>query len=214
MATYAIVIGIETYDDPGVPKLTTPVANALQMAAWLLAKGGVTPDHLTLLLGPIPTPLAPAPAGLNATLTRLGSDSARFGLTLRRLDALGNLLPATRENIQKAIRAIPRGAPNGGERLYFYYAGHGLQTRITFSNEDAIVPLDYDKDVTRAISVSSIVRYFQSQTRPTISRLATCLRSACRFMKKMPGCCVACWRNKAAQVFGAATRLRPASFAA
>ena len=46
--------------------------------------------------------------------------------------------------------------------MFFYYAGHGLASRITFSDEDALVPADFVQGLKEAISVQSILRYFQA----------------------------------------------------
>jgi hypothetical protein len=147
MPNYAIVIGIQQYQNPAAPQLQTPAEDALRMAAWLLDKdkGNVAEDKLLLLLSPIPASTQ-VPAGINLT----------------RLNALGNLRQANQEQLLSAPLEIDGRAPNGGERLYFYYAGHGMQARITFSNEDGVVPADYRDGVRNAISVSSILRFFQA----------------------------------------------------
>ena len=147
MPNHALVVGVAHYDDRSVPQLGTPVDDALRMAAWLLdpAGGNVPVDNLILLLTPTP-PLSPAPPGVDLSL----------------LSRHRNLLPATQENLRAAPLEIEARAGKGGDRLFVYYAGHGLQARITFSNEDALVPSDYRPGVHNAVSVSSLIRFFQA----------------------------------------------------
>jgi hypothetical protein len=177
MATYGIVVGIRDYESPGVPGLVTPVEDALRMVAWLVTKGSVSPDKLIVLLSPITKTVDASMTQLAQTLRELKMEVADFEKIIDRLDKLGNLKLATKVELLKAMLAVDGKARNGGERLYFYYAGHGLASRISFSNEDAIVPSDYLDVVTKAISVSSIVRYFQSLKFPEQLFFFDCCRN-------------------------------------
>ena len=145
MPNHALVVGIAAYEDRGVPSLQTPVADALRVAAWLLdpAGGNVLPANLILLLSPNPPAQAP-PAGID----------------LNRLRALGNLRTATHDNLLQA--ALDADTPHGGDRLFFYYAGHGLQTHVSFSTEDALVPSDYRPGVRNPLAVSSLLQFCQA----------------------------------------------------
>jgi hypothetical protein len=50
-----------------------------------------------------------------------------------------------------------------GERLFFYYSGHGLTQRRDFSNENAIIPSDFsDVLTTKALTLRSIFELFQA----------------------------------------------------
>ena len=71
-------------------------ADAVEFARWALAEGGVEPENLRLLLSTESPP---------ADLQHVEADSA---------------------GINDAVLAFQNGAGAGGDRLYFYYAGHGL----------------------------------------------------------------------------------------
>lgn len=105
MRTRAIVIGIDQYTKPEW-SLTGAVRDAVRFAHWALHEGGVAPEDLILLLGPLrdEPPLADP--------------------DLAALVALGK--PATRTAIAKAWHAYQTGAGKDADRLFFYYAGHGL----------------------------------------------------------------------------------------
>jgi hypothetical protein len=145
MGNYAIVVGINRYDDPAVSILSTPVDDALHMAAWLLdpKKGQVPASNLFLLLDPIP-------------------DTSPPDVDLDVLRGFGNLRLATKRELLATPLDIDRIASHGGGRFYYYYAGHGMQSRITFSNEDAIVPANYAAGIEKAVSVSSLLRFFDA----------------------------------------------------
>ena len=144
MPDYAIVIGVNKYAQPGMD-LTYPVPQALRMAAWLLSPtgGNVSAAKLLLLLSPVP------------------AEDAAEGVDLKRLRALGNLLEATHDEVLAAVPEVARRGDGDGNRLFFYCSGHGMQARIDFGNEDALVPADYRRDVRNPVSVSSILRHFQ-----------------------------------------------------
>lgn len=102
MASHAIVIGIDQYD-PAIGKLDGAVRDALDFAAWAIGAGSVPAANLRLLLGP--DPAAPPPV--------LPADVTGFS-------------PVSSREIRATIEALRRALPEeGGERLYFYYAGHG-----------------------------------------------------------------------------------------
>ncbi|MDR3620686.1 MAG: caspase family protein [Paludisphaera borealis] len=113
-------------------------------------------DNLQLLLNPIPT-------SLDANLAAL--------------KARGNLKPATRDQILTTFINLAEGALAGGERLFFFYMGHGLMSRISFTSEDAIVPSDFLDGVRKAISVSSILRFFQAIPFPEQFCVLDCCRN-------------------------------------
>ena len=133
MPDYAIVIGIDKYTQPGMD-LTYPVEQALKMVGWLLnpAGGKVPPQNLLLLLSPSPD-LA-------------DSRATAAGVSLKRLDALGNLWQANYDRIRAGVPEISRRGAADGDRLFFYCSSHGCR-RINFGNEDALVPADYEAGV-------------------------------------------------------------------
>ena len=147
------------------------------MVAWLVNRGKVPPDKLIVLLNPVVKQLDGSMPHLDETLGQLKVSREQFGATLDRLDKLGNLRTAMKDDILQALVEVNDAAPNGGERLYFYYAGHGLASRIRFSNEDAIVPANYHKVLRRAIGVSTITRYFQSLKFPQQLLFLDCCRN-------------------------------------
>ena len=56
------------------------------------------------------------------------------GTNLRLVDLTAAILVGTNlqgANLQGAMLAVNGRAPNGGERIYFYYAGHGLGSRVS-----------------------------------------------------------------------------------
>lgn len=120
MANWAVVIGIDQYWKPEAC-LKGAVRDALKMREWLLDPqgGGVLPKNLALLLAP--TPGAPFPLELKYDLP-------------------------TRTNIRRKLEDLIQHSitDGGGERFYFYYAGHGLLSRINFENESAITTADFD----------------------------------------------------------------------
>lgn len=121
MANYALVIGINGYASPEW-RLNGAVTDALDFARWATATGGVPPDdaHLRLLLSPSasdPTPMLPAGVTSYADATSVG--------------------------IRRAMRDLRLVLPNeGGERLYFYYAGHGASLP-QWKDEPILIPADF-----------------------------------------------------------------------
>jgi len=117
--THALVVGVGSYENSGIPALTTSVHGALAFTEWLLT-GFRHPEHplgsIELVLSPVPelgdwqpTPSAAAQLGLEAGDGRLPVETATFG--------------AVKE-------AFARWVKRAGTRLenvaFFYFAGHGL----------------------------------------------------------------------------------------
>ncbi|HLL02757.1 MAG TPA: caspase family protein [Myxococcaceae bacterium] len=95
MSHFAIIIGVDHYDDPAW-RLSAAVDDALAFREWALGPGGVPPENVHLLLSPVPG---------------------------RRLEVPYE--PADSEHIIDVIQQFQQGRGTGGARLYFYYAGHG-----------------------------------------------------------------------------------------
>lgn len=96
MPNFAIVIGIDAYTDPRLPALAAAARDALRFAEWVIQWGGVPPENLQLLLSG------------------------------KQLSSWLPFKPATSENIRSAVKVFQEGAGHGGDRLYFFYAGHGI----------------------------------------------------------------------------------------
>ena len=110
MANWAVVVGIDRYWSDAA-NLRGAVRDALSVRDWLLdpAGGNVPAENLQLVLAPGPNspPLDPE---------------------------LEQLPVGTKANITVAINNLIQLSGGIGERLFFFYAGHGLTARI--SNRD------------------------------------------------------------------------------
>jgi len=137
MQNWALVIGINRYWRADAC-LRGAVKDALKMREWLTSiDGGAVPSrNLILLLSPHDDPES------------CGGASA---------------LPATQDMIIQAIEQIFRKSGEEGDRFFFYYSGHGLTARMSFSNESGIIPNDFSDTLTnKALSLRSIFERFQS----------------------------------------------------
>lgn len=111
----ALIIGIDDYG-PEAWKLGGAVRDALAFARWVTATGGVAPENLHLLLSPV----AGAPADLPAGAVLRGA--------------------ATSQAIVDAVADL-QNSTAGGDRLWVYYAGHGVAVR--WASEPLLVPVDF-----------------------------------------------------------------------
>lgn len=110
MRAHAIVIGIDEYKRSEWC-LTGAVRDAVAFAHWTVEAGGVDPADLTLLLSPCPD---------DVSLTeRLKTKDGSSDLSAR-------VKLATREAIAKTFFMYQAGFGKDADRLWFYYAGHGL----------------------------------------------------------------------------------------
>jgi len=137
MRNWAIVIGINQYWRTDAC-LNGAVKDALKMREWLtsIEGGAVPPRNLILLLSPHDQ--SELPGGTSA-------------------------IPATQDAIFNAIEQIFRKSGEEGDRFYFYYSGHGLSARMSFTNESGIIPNDFTETLTtKAISLRSIFERFQA----------------------------------------------------
>lgn len=137
MQNWAIVIGINQYWRTDAC-LNGAVKDALKMREWLtsIEGGAVPPRNLILLLSPHDQ--SELPGGTSA-------------------------IPATQDAIFNAIEQIFRKSGEEGDRFYFYFSGHGLSARMSFTNESGIIPNDFTETLTtKAISLRSIFERFQA----------------------------------------------------
>jgi hypothetical protein len=129
MSHFAIIIGVDHYDDPAW-RLTAAVDDALAFREWALGPGGVPPENVHLLLSPAPGRAPGVP-----------------------------FEPADSEHIIHVIQQFQDGRGANGERLYFYYAGHGAAAPDT-RDEVVLVPSDvrsWRRDARRLIGFSEIL---------------------------------------------------------
>lgn len=131
---WAIIIGINQYWKPSAC-LKGAVGDALRMAEWLLGSEecGVPPGNMYLLTNPPP---ATPPTGVD-------------------------LRDATADNLIRVMNDLNRRSGGQGDRLFFYYSGHGINNRESFRNEQALVMTDFDPDLTdNARKLGPIVQFF------------------------------------------------------
>lgn len=139
MSAHAIVIGIDYYQNPDWC-LTGAVRDAVTFARWCVTAAGVDPSDLTLLLSPSPD--GPPLAEL------LKAYQGAPDLSARAQDAGYNSI--------KDILWDYRSGARKAERLWFYYAGHGIAPP-TASPEAGplVIPADV-KDLDRYVLESPI----------------------------------------------------------
>ena len=72
--------------------------------------------------------------------------------------------PATKDNIVSAINeVVVATADQKPERLYFYFAGHGITARVSNRDESALVLPGFDEvHPDHSLSVRSIAEYFET----------------------------------------------------
>ena len=109
---WAVVIGVDEYG-PEVPTLSAAVADAELFSKWVTAEqgGNVPKENIRLLLG------------------RAGGDGAARE---------GGDAP-TKDNIVTAINEVVTESCGRGERLYLFFAGHGITARVANRDEGALV---------------------------------------------------------------------------
>jgi|GEM_PF-387664 len=132
-SNWAIVIGINEYWNPRA-NLYGAVSDAMAMVEWLTSeKGGNVPARqLFLLTHPFPPP----------------SDKP--------LPPLMNKRDATKGDLIETINQLIDKSEGQGERLFFYFSGHGL-----FNEEQALVMADFSTSrPDNAISFNSIRDFF------------------------------------------------------
>jgi hypothetical protein len=139
VANWAVVIGIDRYWSEAA-HLRGAVRDALAMREWLLdpAGGNVPGDNLQLVLAAGPNS-APVP------------------------DDLKGLPEGTKANIIVAINNLIQLSGGKGERLFFFYAGHGLTTRVSNRDESAMLATDFTSVTTdHSIALRSLWEFFET----------------------------------------------------
>ncbi|HZG36946.1 MAG TPA: caspase family protein [Gaiellaceae bacterium] len=138
MANWAVVIGIDRYWSEGA-HLRGAVRDALAVREWLLDPfgGDVPADNLQLVLAPGPHS-PPVDEALAA-------------------------VPGTKANIIVAINNLIQLSGGKGERLYFFFAGHGLTTRVSNRDESALLATDFNSvNTDNSIALRSLWEYFET----------------------------------------------------
>jgi hypothetical protein len=132
---WALVIGIDKYWSEQ-STLHGAVRDALKMRDWLLdgAGGGVPAEHLILVLGPRDD----------------DPQDMKF-------------VDATKDKIMIAINDLLSMSGGKGERLYFFYAGHGLTARVDNRDENALVASDFNAvNTDNSIALRSLWEFFET----------------------------------------------------
>jgi caspase domain-containing protein len=133
---WAIVIGIDRYWKKEAC-LKGAVQDALTMRTWLLDKAGgnVPEENIALILSPV---AGNEPKDVQAA-------------------------EATNAGILNAIHDLLQKSKYEGERLYFFYAGHGLTARINQRDENALVCSDFTEVLTtNSIALRSLWEFFET----------------------------------------------------
>jgi hypothetical protein len=146
---YALVVGIEKYQAGSAWDLDGPANDALKFASWLLARD-VNPENIQLFLSPLEQ---------NAEVL---SAAKSKGLTHA---------PATRDQIDLAIRNKLTSENNSGDLLYIFWGGHGIVTktnsttrRLFFADTDDINKWNLNLDsLVEALSTSAFSSGFSQQ---------------------------------------------------
>ena len=110
------------------------------MRKWLIKPDGgkVPPKNVFLLLSPHDTDKIPT-------------------------EVKGNYKKASYYNIHDQVMRMIEESEGKGERLYFYYSGHGLTNRVAFSNEPCITCEEFtDKTPGLSFSIKSIYEFLET----------------------------------------------------
>jgi hypothetical protein len=133
---WAVVIGIDHYWSERAC-LKGAVRDALLMRDWLLdpAGGNVPRENIALALSPLADN---KPAGVEA-------------------------VEAKNAAIVSSIADLLKRSKGEGERLYFFYAGHGLTARVNQRDENALVCSDFtDVLTTNSLALRSLWEFFET----------------------------------------------------
>ena len=149
-SNWAIVIGIDEYGSEGM-RLSAAVSDALRFLAWVLRPdgGNVPASNVKLLLG------------LHAEDPRKGKD-----VVVPTEDVVvpaEDVVVPTKDGIVTAINQVVNEAGEESERLFFFFAGHGLTARVANRDEGALVTPGFDEIHTdHSLAVRSLTEYFET----------------------------------------------------
>jgi hypothetical protein len=136
MANWAIVIGVDRYWTEQAC-LKGAVRDALRMREWLLdpAGGSVPAENMALLLSPLE---GKQPEGVE-------------------------FVEASRGQTVTAIEDLLKRSGEKGQRLFFFYAGHGLTARVSNRDENALVAQDFSQTLTdNSLALRSLWERFET----------------------------------------------------
>lgn len=138
MANWAVVIGIDQYWSEGA-HLHGAVRDALSVREWLVD-----------------------PTGGNVPAENIQLAIARAEHSPEVDPALAPTL-ATKANIIVAVNNLIDLSGGKGERLYFFFAGHGLTTRVSNRDESAILATDFTSvNTDHSIALRSLWEFFET----------------------------------------------------
>jgi hypothetical protein len=143
MTTYALLVGVERYDQPDWPPLEGPCKNALDVADWLL-DAGTDPANITMFLALASTALEPRIAALE-----------RRGVIVER--------DAAERDIDDYCRSRLQVGRDPHSTLLVYWSGHGVtnlnQQRIFFCR-------DYRADIrnNRVVNCTDLLTRLHGET--------------------------------------------------
>ncbi len=127
MRAHAVILGIDSYPKPEWC-LTGAVRDAVAFARWAVTAGGVDLKDLRLLLSPLPD--GPPLAEL------LKADQGAPDLSVQATNA-------SWDSVAKTFQDYRTGAGRDADRLWFFYAGHGLAAPAAAPNAGPlVVPAD------------------------------------------------------------------------
>jgi len=138
VTNWAVVVGVDRYWSDAA-HLKGAVRDAFAMREWLLdpAGGDVPADNLQLVLAPGPNGAQP--------------------------EADVEWVLGTKANIIVAINDLMQLSGGQGERLYFYFAGHGLTARVSNRDESALLATDFTSiNTDNSIALRSLWEYFET----------------------------------------------------
>ncbi|MCP9493856.1 MAG: caspase family protein [Pyrinomonadaceae bacterium MAG19_C2-C3] len=136
MANWAIIVGVNQYWKPQL-NLKGAVGDAARVAHWLLGakECRVPPENIFLLTRPAPEV---PPPGVN-------------------------YLDATADNLLLTIPEVVKHSEGVGDRLFFYFSGHGITNYEGFKDEQALLMADFTEVLTnKAVKLESIEEYFKA----------------------------------------------------
>ncbi|MDB5311353.1 MAG: caspase family protein [Gemmataceae bacterium] len=141
---WGVVIGINQYWRPEAC-LKGARADALRMCEWLLQEeaqggGGVPPRQLFVILEEDPAgPPLSLPRGVNIVLR------------------------TTKSMINSVLERLYQKSQGKGDRLYFYFSGHGLTALENGAGQGTITAGDFEwANTENSLSLHSILEYFKS----------------------------------------------------
>jgi uncharacterized caspase-like protein len=140
VSNWAVIVGVDVYDVREY-WLSAAVDDAVRFWRWCIdpTHGNVPPENINLLLAPRPE--KPLPPDV------LSHDPEK----------------PTRDAVSLAISDVTERSNGRGERLFFYFAGHGLTAQTDFTDQPAICLSNFTKKLTNnALDLATIFEQFRA----------------------------------------------------